>query len=139
MDSTAMIYRGEFEKVATNGKSGVLFIHNYNYMPFVPVRSWLISGMNSERGGHAHKETNQLITPVVGSIVCFLSDYTTTKAFGLRVGSWLVIPKMVWCTFTPARKGEEVSVLACADKPYDADDYICDLDEYLKMCEVRNG
>lgn len=94
-------------------------------------RTYAISGVpaGAVRGGHAHRELRQIITPLVGGLTVSVDDGETEESYRLPdPGQGLFIGRMVWRElrdFTP-----DAVVLVAASAPYDPDDYIHDRDQF---------
>ena len=85
----------------------------------------------SYRGGHAHKNLQQLLIAISGSFDVVLKDKSGNKQTITlnKPNKGLLIPNMVW------REIEEFSsgaiCLVVASETYDKDDYIRDFDKFL--------
>jgi dTDP-4-dehydrorhamnose 3,5-epimerase-like enzyme len=85
----------------------------------------------ASRGGHAHKELQQLIVSVMGAFDVILDDGSNRKTVHLdRAYNGLYIPKMIWRELDNFSSGAICLVLASL--PYDEMDYYRDYDEYLR-------
>jgi len=83
------------------------------------------------RGGHAHKELQQLIVSVMGSFDVVLDDGQKKKTVILnRAYHGLYVPKMIWRELENFSSGGICLVLA--SMPYGEDDYIRDYNLFLK-------
>ena len=83
------------------------------------------------RGGHAHKELQQLVVSVMGAFDVILGDGSNRKTVHLdRAYYGLNIPKMIWRELDNFSSGAICLVLASL--PYDETDYYRDYDEYLR-------
>lgn len=83
------------------------------------------------RGGHAHKELQQLIVSVMGSFDVVLDDGQKKKTVTLnRAYYGLYVPKMIWRELENFSSGGICLVLA--SMPYCKDDYIRDYNLFLK-------
>lgn len=82
------------------------------------------------RGGHAHKELQQLMVSVMGSFDVTLDDGTVRRVVSLnRPYQGLYIPRMIWRELGNFSSGGICMVLASL--PYAEEDYIRDYDEFL--------
>jgi hypothetical protein len=82
------------------------------------------------RGGHAHKELQQVIVSAMGSFSVELDDGRRRKSFRLnRAYYGLYIPKMIWRELVDFSSGGICLVLAT--HPYNEDEYLRDYDEFL--------
>lgn len=107
-------------------------------LPFVPQRIWAILNVPERhiRGDHAHKELQQFLVALSGTVSVVLNDGHHKEFVVLdspRLG--LYVPPMTWCTLYNYSPGAVVIALASA--PYDASDYIRDYEEFCRC--VRHG
>jgi hypothetical protein len=85
----------------------------------------------SVRGGHAHKELQQLIVAVMGAFDVVLDDGMNKKTIRLdRAYHGLYLPTMIWRELENFSSGGICLVLASL--PYDENDYYRDYDNFLK-------
>lgn len=85
----------------------------------------------SSRGGHAHKELQQIIVSVMGAFDVILDDGKSGKTVRLdRAYYGLYIPKMIWRELDNFSSGAICLVLASL--PYDETDYYRDYHDFLK-------
>lgn len=85
----------------------------------------------AERGGHAHKELNQLIVSMSGSFDVVLNDGTKSARFHLnRPYYGLFICPMIWRELDNFSSGSVCMVLA--SNFYDESDYYRDYNQYRK-------
>jgi hypothetical protein len=83
------------------------------------------------RGGHAHRELEQLIVAVMGSFRVALRDGTGERVVELnRAYHGLYLPRMIWRELDSFSSGGICVVLA--SQPYEERDYIRGYDEYLQ-------
>jgi hypothetical protein len=88
------------------------------------------------RGGHAHKELQQVIVSILGSFDVILKDGNQKKTIKLeRAYYGLYLPKMIWRELENFSSGGICLVLA--SKLYDENDYIRDYGIFLR--EKNNG
>jgi hypothetical protein len=100
--------------------------------PFAPARCFLIFDVTSNevRGEHAHRQCDQLLVCVRGSVVAVCDDGHGRQEFLLdspTVG--LLLPAMVWGT--QYRYTRDAMLLVFASRGYEPDDYIRDYDQFL--------
>ena len=87
------------------------------------------------RGAHAHKELYQLIIAASGSFTVTLADGWQKKSFNLNRSYYgLYIPHMTWRAIDNFSTNSVALVLS--NIPYDANDYIEDFNEFIKL---KNG
>lgn len=104
-------------------------------LPFTPQRVFVILNVPGKhiRGDHAHRELQQYLVALSGSVDIVLDD--GHKREFVRLDSpnlGLYVPPMTWCTLYNYSAG--AVVMALASDPYDADDYIRDYEEF---CQAR--
>ncbi len=84
------------------------------------------------RGGHAHKQLQQLIVAASGSFTVTLDDGKEKKMFNLNRSYYgLLIVPGIWRTIDDFSSG---AVLLClASDHYDAEDYIRNYNDFLQF------
>jgi dTDP-4-dehydrorhamnose 3,5-epimerase-like enzyme len=109
-------------------------IEEFKDIPFKIERTYWIYDVpgGEKRGGHAYKENQELIVALSGSFDVLLDDGKEKKVFSLnRSYNGLYVPKGMW------REMENFSTnslaLVLSSTKYDAEDYIRDYDEFLKL------
>ena len=104
--------------------------------PFDIRNAFLLHSVVSERGGHAHRGTSQLIVPVAGSFCVHASDGRDSVTYELYdQGRALYIPTMHWLwlrDFTPS-----AVCLVLTDAPHDDADYLRDWDKFLALSRTE--
>jgi dTDP-4-dehydrorhamnose 3,5-epimerase-like enzyme len=87
------------------------------------------------RGGHAHRQLQQLLIAAAGSFDVAVDDGVRTDRFALNRSYYgLFLPPMVWHELGNFSSG---SVALClASERYDEADYFRDYDEFLAAAEV---
>jgi dTDP-4-dehydrorhamnose 3,5-epimerase-like enzyme len=115
-------------------RGNLSFLQNNAQLPFEVQRVyWIYDVPGGEtRGGHAYKSLQEVIIALSGSFDIVLNDGVKTMKISLnRSYQGLYIPKLVW------RHLENFSTnslaLIATDSIYDADQYIRDYDEFIKM------
>ena len=108
------------------------------HLPFVPKRYFVVFDVPSKdvRGEHAHKTLHEFCVCVHGSLSIVLDDgdqrcevHLDSPTVGLH------IPPLVWGI--QYRFSRDAVLLVLASEPYDADDYIRDYDQFLKVAPGR--
>lgn len=117
---------------------GQLIAVEHNQLPFTPQRTFTITGVQPgvTRGEHAHKQCEQLLLCVSGTITVYLDDGSRTSTNSLeQPGDAIFIPAMVWGH--QIYSGTNATVVVFASHPYSRDDYIDDYADFLhqKMTE----
>lgn len=83
------------------------------------------------RGGHAHKQLQQLLVAISGSFDVTLDNGQEKETVHLNHPyQGLLIPSMTWRTLEDFSSGAVCMVLA--SELYDEDDYIRDYEQFLK-------
>lgn len=89
----------------------------------------------SERGGHAHKELQQLIVAMSGSFDVLLDDGREKKRYHLnRSYSGLYVCPMIWRELDNFSSGSVCMVIASSH--YDESDYFRDYQQFLNAAGV---
>lgn len=117
-----------------DARGNLSYAEQNNHIPFEIKRAyWIYDVPGGEaRGGHAHKELNQLIIAVSGSFTVTLYDGKDKKSFFLnRPYQGLWVKPGLWRSLEDFSSGSVCLVLA--SEVYKADDYIRDYQEYLKF------
>ncbi len=131
-----MIY---FPKI-TDLRGNLSFIEENSQIPFQIKRVYYLYDVPSgaTRGGHAHKELQQIIIALSGSFDVLLDDGSTKRTFFLnRPHYGLYIPPGVW------RELENFSsnsvALSLVSAIYDESDYIRDYEVFKKVIFNNGG
>lgn len=106
-------------------------------IPFRVRRYFMIYGVpNSEvRGEHAHKKCAQFLVCVKGSCATVVDDGQSRQEYSLdRPDIGLLLPPMTWGI--QYKYSPESILLVFASESYDANDYIRDYDEFIRL--VKN-
>ena len=118
-------------------KGNISVIENGITVPFEAKRVYYLYDVpgGESRGGHAHKELQQLIVAASGSFNITLDDGSVKRSFLLNhpYQGLLVVPG-IWRELNDFSSGSVCLVLA--SHIYEASDYIRDYDEFLKMKKV---
>lgn len=103
-------------------------------VPFVPTRYFAIYGVPSSelRGEHAHKECEQFLLCLNGSVRVLLDDGSSRCEVILdRPAMGVYMPAMIWGT--QYRYSRDAILLVFASMPYIASDYLRDYEEFLSF------
>jgi hypothetical protein len=102
-------------------------------VPFAIARLFVLRAPEgAERGKHAHKRCSQFMICSNGAVDVVLDDGAVKKTFRLdRSNHALLVPPMIWNTVMFRAPHTVVSVLC--DRPYEADDYVRDYQQFLRM------
>jgi hypothetical protein len=106
-------------------------VNNGNEIPFDVKRVYYLYDVpgGEGRGGHAHKQLQQLIIAVSGSFDIILDDGKTKRTFHLnRPYIGLLMPAGLWRELNNFSSGSICLVLA--SESYNEEDYIRDYNEF---------
>ena len=121
-----------------DARGNLSFVEQEKHIPFVIKRAyWIYDVPGGEcRGGHAYRNNEEFIISLSGSFDVVLNDGTEKKVFSLnRSYHGLYVPKGMWREMENFSTNSLALILSSTD--YDANDYIRDYDEFLKL--KRNG
>lgn len=107
------------------------------YLPFTPQRYFLVYDVKSNeiRGEHAHRNIEQFLICVKGSLSVLVDDGFNRKEYELNSpGRAIHIPSMIWGV--QYKYSEDATLLVLASGKYDASEYIRDYDEFLNLAGV---
>lgn len=114
-------------------KGDISVIENGETVPFDVKRIYYLYDVpgGESRGGHAHKELQQLILAASGSFTVTLDDGKVRRTFTLnRPYQGLLVKPGIWRTLDDFSSGSVCLVLA--SEKYQADDYIRDYNEFIE-------
>ena len=101
-------------------------------IPFSIARIFYIYGVpkECERGGHAHRETEQVFIAISGNFSLEVTDSRLSKSYLMKEPNRAVhVPPMIWARVYNFSDGAICLVLT--NTSYDPADYIRDWDEYV--------
>jgi hypothetical protein len=122
----------EFAKNHTE-KGNITAIQNIIDIPFEIKRVYYLYDVpgGESRGGHAHKELQQVILATSGSFDLIIDDGNVKRTIHLnRPFQGVLMPSGLWRELTNFSSGSICLVLASLE--YDESDYIRDYNEFLK-------
>jgi hypothetical protein len=115
-------------------RGNLTFIEGDTHIPFAIRRVFYLYDVpgGEDRGGHAHRQLQQVIIAASGSFDVIVDDGTQHERFSLN-RSWygLYVPRMVWAHLENFSSGSVSLVLASA--VYEEADYYRDYDEYQQV------
>lgn len=130
MNSPKIIYLPKY----LDARGNLSFVEQDKHIPFAIRRTyWLYDVPGGEcRGGHAYRENEEFIVALSGSFDVILDDGKEKKTFTLNRSYYgLYVPKGLWREMNNFSTNSLAMVLSSTD--YDANDYVRDYDEFLKL------
>jgi hypothetical protein len=105
-------------------------------VPFDVHNVFFLHAVVSERGGHAHRKTRQLLVPVAGSFSVHASDGCDSTEYDLADPSRaLYVPSMLWLRLRNFSSSAVCLVLT--DAPHDDADYVRDWDAFVALSRAE--
>lgn len=114
-------------------RGNLTFVESNRHIPFSPQRVYYLYDVpgGAVRGGHAHKQLEQLLIAVSGSFDVTLDDGFSRSKFHLNRSYYgLYIPPMIWREIDNFSSG--AVCLALVSHYYDESDYYRDYDAFLR-------
>ena len=121
-----------------NRAGNITIVEQYSNIPFEVQRVYYLYDIpgGEGRGGHAHKELNQLVVAASGSFNVLLDDGKNKKIVTLnRPDYGLLIVPGIWRELFEFSSGSICLVLA--SHTYDESDYFRDYDNFLNYKDGR--
>lgn len=118
-------------------RGNLTFIEGGRHVPFDVARVYYLYDVpgGAERGGHAHKQLQQLIIAMSGSFDVIIDDGRTKMRYHLnRSYMGLYMCPMIWRELDNFSSGSVCLVLASI--PYDESDYFRNYEEF--KAAIRN-
>lgn len=113
--------------VVHNPQGNLTFVEGAEHVPFEIARVYYLYDVpgGATRGGHAHRELEQVLIAMSGSFEVIVDDGTQRRGIRLnRSYVGLYIPPMIWRELIDFSSGSVCMALASAH--YDEGDYIRD-------------
>jgi acetyltransferase-like isoleucine patch superfamily enzyme len=117
---------------ATDLRGSLVAVDHAADLPFEPKRTFVVYDVPTRnvRGEHAHRECEQILVCLRGSVHALVDDGHDRKELVLdRPDVALHVPAMVWGT--QYKYSADAVLLVYASHPYDNADYIRDYEEFL--------
>lgn len=119
-----------------NPEGNIAIIEN-NAIPFSIKRVYYLYDVPSsaKRGGHAHKNLNQVLIALAGSFDVVLKDGISTQKITLnKPDKGLLITTNIWRELENFSSGSVCLVLA--SEVFDENDYIRNYEDFLTSCKL---
>lgn len=112
---------------------GALCVSQFSDLPFTPKRLFYVKNVpiGTERGNHAHKNTEQLLVCVQGKIKIITHNGYTRHENVMEPNDAVLVKKMIWDS--QIFLTEDSILLVLASTIYDEKDYITDFTEFKKI------
>ena len=120
-------------------RGDLTFIEGGRHIPFEIARVYYLYNVpvDAERGGHAHKELQQVIFALSGSFRLVVDDGQERKEYWLRdPRKGLYVSHLIWREMDSFSQGAVVMVLA--SHRYDEADYYRSYDDFLNVVKRRS-
>ena len=120
--------------VVHDHRGNLTFVEGQVHIPFEIERVYYLYDVpgGAKRGGHAHKELEQVIVAMSGSFDVVLNDGDEEKRVHLnRSYKGLYVPTMIWRELDNFSSGSVCMVLA--SNRFTEEDYLRDYQEYLNV------
>lgn len=104
------------------------------HVPFEVVRTYYLYDVpgGASRGGHAHRQLQQLMVSVMGAFDVILDDGSEKRTVRLdRAYHGLYIPPLIWRELVNFSSGAICLVLTSL--PYDENEYVRDYEGFLQL------
>jgi hypothetical protein len=117
----------------------LVVMEGMNNVPFSIARVFVVRAPEGAiRGQHAHRACAQFLTCPRDVIEVECDDALRKASFTLdHPNMGLLVPPAIWSQQTYKGKGATLTVLC--DRPYEADDYIRDYDEFVSFRRRHSG
>lgn len=117
-------------------RGNLSFIEEETHLPFAIKRIYWIYDVpgGEHRGGHAFRETQEIIVALSGSFDVVLHDGHNEHRFSLNRSYYAVsVPKMMWRMLENFSTNSLALIIASTE--YNEEDYIRDFEEFRKLAE----
>ena len=118
--------------VVSDPRGDLTFVEGQHHVPFDIKRVYYLYNVpvDAERGGHAHRELEQVVFALSGSFRITVDDGAEKTEFWLRdPRKGLYINRLIWREMDCFSQGAVCMVLA--SQYYDESDYYRDYDDFL--------
>jgi hypothetical protein len=122
-----------------DARGSLTYVQGCDHIPFNIKRVYYLYDVptGEGRGGHAHRELQQLIVPLSGCFDIILDNGWESKRVTLdKPYEGLLINSLIWRELDSFSSG--ASCLVLASLPYDESDYIRDYSHFLSIATRRD-
>jgi len=122
---------------SAKSEQGNLFaINNFDELPFVPKRLFVVSDVPSDvvRGKHAHYWTQQVLFCLKGNIQITITDKNGVRSIFLGEGEKYFHDRLEWAEID--FENRDTLMLVVCSTNFDEDDYIRDFEQFKKTIFV---
>jgi dTDP-4-dehydrorhamnose 3,5-epimerase-like enzyme len=104
-----------------------------NFVPFPVVRLFYVYDVpiNTVRGQHAHRDCRQYMICQNGRVLVDASDGSRTRQITLYPGQAVLMEKGIF--YSETYLDPDSTLLVLCDKPYDRNDYIDSMEEFIAI------
>ncbi len=124
----------DLPRIAQPGLGSITPVEGGKDVPFDIARVYYLYDVpgGESRGGHAHRELEQVIVAALGSFEVEVDDGTSKKAFVLnRSYQGFYLPRLVWRELKNFSSGAICLVLA--SQPFREEDYLRDYAQFIRF------
>lgn len=117
-----------------DARGNLSFAENWQHIPFEIKRTYWIYDVpgGEDRGGHAFKKNEEVVIALSGAFDVIVDDGVQKKTFSLNRSYYgLYIPAGLWRTMENFSTNS--FALEFGSEHYNADDYVRDYEEFLKL------
>lgn len=123
----------DLPRIVRSARGSITPVEGGTHIPFEIARVYYLYDVpgGESRGGHAHKELQQLVVSAMGSFDVVLDDGCRRKRVSLNRSYYgLYIPQLIWRELENFSSGAVSVVLA--SQRYDESDYLREYSDFLK-------
>ena len=117
-----------------DARGNLSFAENWQHIPFEIKRTYWIYDVpgGEDRGGHAFKKNEEVVIALSGAFDVIVDDGEQKKTFALNRSYYgLYVPAGLWRTMENFSTNS--FALEFGSEHYNADDYVRDYDDFLKL------
>lgn len=119
-------------QVMRDARGALTVVEFSRHVPFAVARLFYVSGVpvGLSRGGHAHRRCSQYMICQSGRLRVAATDGSRERSLELTAGQAVLIEPGIFASQVYLEVDSVLLVLC--DRPYEAEDYIHKMDEFLK-------